>query len=92
MTTLWEPRIMNAPIHRFDLLISQTPAALPTILNTFADLALTPARVSTHNHKNSLQSVTIILRQLADQEVRAIEKSLRQSDLVRTVSLEHMLT
>lgn len=83
---------MNAPIHRFDLLISHTPTALPAILKTFADLALTPARVSTHDHKNSLQSVTIILRQLADTDVRAIEKSLRQSDLVQAVSLEHMLT
>lgn len=82
---------MNAPFHRFDLLINLTPSALPAILQTFADCAVTPASVVTRKHMHSLQSVTIILQELADKDTRAIEKRLRQNDLVRAVHLEHMM-
>lgn len=87
---------MDAPFHRFDLLISHTPTALLGILAAFADAAITPASVTTRQYRtidpgNSLQSVTIILRQLADGEARAIEKRLKRSTQVRSVSVEHML-
>lgn len=83
---------MDASLHRFDLLISSSPSALLTILETFADLAVTPTSVKTRCHMQSLQSVTIILRQLADADVRAIEKQLRRNRAVQSVSLEHMMT
>lgn len=85
---------MTAPLpltHRFDLLIAGTPSALPTTLSVIEQFAVTPVAVTTRRHMQSLQSVTIVLRHLAEGDARAIAKRLRQIGVVRCISLEHMI-
>ncbi len=83
---------MDASFHRFDLLITRSPSALLTILSAFADLSVVPVSVKTRQHMNSLQSVTIVLKQLADTDARGIEKQLRHDAVVQAISLEHVIT
>ncbi|NVJ96918.1 MAG: hypothetical protein HWE25_02135 [Alphaproteobacteria bacterium] len=80
---------MTAPFeiaNRFDVLVAQGPHALDTVLSHFP---LAPARVNTARHRDGTLSVTIIAKNLAEANARAIQHDLKQDTKVLRAKLEH---
>lgn len=82
---------MTAPFeiaNRFDVLVSQGPHAVDTVLSHFPEA---PARVNATRHRDGTLSVTIIANNLAEPHARAIQHKLKQNNTVLRAMLEHLV-
>jgi hypothetical protein len=85
---------MTAPFelaNRFDILTWRQPHALSNILSYFSGTGIDPSRVNTVAHNDGTLSVTVVVKQLAEDKARAIHENLKKDTQVLRTMLEHFV-
>lgn len=85
---------MTAPFelaNRFDILTWRQPHALSGVLAHFENTNAKPSSVNTIGHKDGTLSVTIIVKQLAEEKARAIHEDLKKDTQILRTMLEHFV-
>ncbi len=85
---------MTAPFelaNRFDILTWRQPHALSGVLAHFENTNAKPSSVNTIGHTDGTLSVTIIVKQLAEEKARAIHEDLKKDTQILRTMLEHFV-
>lgn len=85
---------MTAPLNltnRFELLVSNSPASLPQVLEEFAALGAAPTAVNAVSQGTDDLAVTVILKHVGEDSARRIQKNLKAVPTVKQARLEHMV-
>lgn len=85
---------MPAPLiltNRFELLLTNSPASLPCVLDQFAQKNIAPTAVNATSHGADSLVVIVTVKHMGEETARIMQQVLKTVPVVKSARLEHMV-